>query len=113
MTFGLSKNAVKQFNDLYCLHGETIDDSFKSFKRVAKEFATNEEEEKLAYNLLAENIWRPNTPVWLNAGTNHKIFSACFVSELQDSMDSIYDIAVWFWYRDTNRKFTRSRSIYL
>jgi len=90
MTFGLSKNAVKQFNDLYCLHGETIDDSFK---RVAKEFATNEEEEKLAYNLLAENIWRPNTPVWLNAGTNHKIFSACFVSELQDSMDSIYDIA--------------------
>jgi len=90
MTFGLSKNAVKQFNDLYCLHGETIDDSFK---RVSKEFATNKVEEELAYSLLAENIWRPNTPVWLNAGTNHKIFSACFVSELQDSMDSIYDIA--------------------
>ena len=75
MTFGLSKNAIKQFNDLYCLHGEDIHDAFK---RVSKEFATNNEEEILSYNLLAENIWRPNTPVWLNAGTNHKIFSACF-----------------------------------
>lgn len=90
MTFGLSENAVKQFNDLYCLHDETIKDAFE---RVAKEFATNKEEEKLAYDLLAENIWRPNTPVWLNAGTDHKIFSACFVVSLEDSMDSIYDIA--------------------
>jgi len=90
MTFGLSKNAIKQFNDLYCLHGEDIQNAFK---RVSKEFATNKIEEVVAYDLLAKNIWRPNTPVWLNAGTEHKIFSACFVSELKDSMDSIYDIA--------------------
>lgn len=89
-SFGLSDNAIQVFKNLYSFQSETIDDTFK---RVAKEFATNENEEEIAYNLLAEGIWRPNTPTFLNAGTNHKIFSACFTAGLEDSMDSIYDIA--------------------
>lgn len=86
----LSDNAREIFKKLYSLQDETIEDTFK---RVAKEFATNDEEEELAFNLLANNIWRPNTPVFLNAGTKHKVFSACFVTSLFDSMESIYDVA--------------------
>lgn len=88
--FGLSENALKQFNDLYCFQNETIKDAFK---RVAKEFATNDEEFDIAYKLLSEGAWRPNTPTWLNAGKKYKIFSGCYVVGLEDSMDSIYDIA--------------------
>ena len=71
--FGLSNNAVKIFDDLYSLQEESIDDTFK---RVANEFG----DKKTAYKLLSDGIWRPNTPTWLNAGTDHKIFSACFPS---------------------------------
>lgn len=88
--FGLSDNAVKQFNDLYSFQGETIE---KTFRRVAREFAKSKEELELAYNLLASGTWRPNTPTFLNAGTDHKVFSACYVVGLEDSMDSIYDVA--------------------
>lgn len=93
----LSENAKHIFfkEPKYCFQNETIEDCFE---RVAKEFATNDKEAKLAYNLLTKNIWRPNTPVFLNAGTKHKIFSACYVAGLEDSMDSIYNIA------DTARK---------
>jgi ribonucleoside-diphosphate reductase alpha chain len=86
----LSDNAKKIFKDLYCFQGETIK---QAFRRVAKEFANNKEDEKEAYDLLVSNVWRPNTPVFLNAGTDHKVFSACYVVGLEDSMESIYDIA--------------------
>jgi len=86
----LSDNAQKIFKDLYCFQGETVHDTFK---RVAIEFATNKEEEKTVFDLLDSNTWRPNTPAFLNAGTDHKIFSACYVVGLDDSMDGIYDVA--------------------
>lgn len=86
----LSENARKIFKDLYCFQGETIEDTFR---RVAKDFGKDEEEEKITFELLSEGIWRPNTPVFLNAGTKHKVFSACYVVGLEDSMESIYDIA--------------------
>ena len=88
--FGLSENAVKQFNDLYCLKDESISDAFN---RVASDLSDNDEDKSDIVRLLEEGIWRPNSPTWLNAGTDHKIFSACFVVGLSDSMDSIYDIA--------------------
>ena len=86
----LSENAHTIFNNLYSFQNESIEGTFK---RVAKEFATNDDEEGLAYNLLANNIWRPNTPVFLNAGTEHRNFCACHVVGLEDSMESIYDVA--------------------
>lgn len=86
----LSDNAVKIFKDLYSFQEEKIEDTFK---RVSKEFATNKKEEELANMLLSQGYWRPNTPVFLNAGTKHKVFSACYVVGLEDSMDSIYDVA--------------------
>ena len=86
----LSENAKKIIKDLYAINGETVDDVFK---RVAKEFATNDKEFELAYSLQKTNAWRPNTPVYFNAGTNHPMYSACWVVGLDDSMNSIYDIA--------------------
>jgi ribonucleoside-diphosphate reductase alpha chain len=86
----LSNNAQKIFNDLYSFQGETVENTFE---RVAKEFGNDDKEVQEVYDLLANNIWRPNTPVFLNAGTNHKIYSACYAIGLDDSMDSIYDIA--------------------
>jgi ribonucleotide reductase alpha subunit len=89
-TFGLSDAAQNIFKNLYSFSDETIEDTFN---RVAKEFATNDEEFKLTHDLLATNTWRANTPVFFNAGTDHKMFSACWVVGLDDSMNNIYDIA--------------------
>ena len=84
----LSENAKGIFKKLYSFQNEEIEDTFR---RVAKEFG-NEDEIEIAFRLLNENIWRPNTPTFLNAGTDHKIFSACYVVGLGDSMDDIYDV---------------------
>ena len=86
----LSENAKKIIKDLYAMNGETVDETFR---RVAKEFAIIPEEEVLAYTLQKENIWRCNTPVYFNAGTDHPMYSACWVVGLDDSMNSIYDVA--------------------
>jgi len=89
--FGLSENAIRIFETLYCFQDEKINDTFK---RVAKEFANDKKEEELAYRYMADGIWRPNTPVFLNAGKEgSRVFSACYVVGLEDSMDSIYDVA--------------------
>jgi len=85
----LSEMAKRIFADLYSFSDETIDDTFK---RVSKEFGT-EEDARVAYDLMKQNIWRPSTPIFFNAGAQKKIFAACWVTDLQDSMDSIYDTA--------------------
>lgn len=86
----LSDNAKRQFEKLYSFQNETIEETFR---RVANEFGYTKEEHELAYSLLDNNIWRPNTPVFLNAGTKHKVFSACYVAGLEDSMESIFDVS--------------------
>ena len=85
----LSEMAKRIFLDLYSFSDETIDDTFK---RVSKEFG-NDDDAKLAYDLMKKNIWRPSTPIFFNSGSTKKIFSACWVVNLDDSMDSIYDVA--------------------
>lgn len=80
--------AQRIFTDLYSFSDETIIDTFK---RVSKEFG-NDEDAKKAFELMRKNIWRPNTPVFFNAGGQKKIFAACWVVGLEDSMDGIYDI---------------------
>ena len=88
--FKLSEMALRIFKDLYTFSDETVTDAFK---RVSKEFGGSDDDVAIAYDLLARNIWRPNTPVWFSAGTNNKVFSACYVVSLDDSMNGIYDIA--------------------
>ena len=88
-TSHLSEMAQRIFTDLYSFSDETINDTFK---RVSKEFG-NEDDAKRAFELMKKNIWRPNTPVFFNAGGVKKIFAACWVVGLEDSMDGIYDIS--------------------
>jgi len=89
--FRLTENAITIFKTLYSFEGETI---AQTFRRVAKEFSGgNKEVEEEAIELLSKGIWRPNTPVFFNAGTNKKVFSACYTVSLEDSMESIYDTA--------------------
>jgi len=85
----LSDNALSIFQTLYSINGENVTETFR---RVAKEFSKgNKEIEDEAFELLASNTWRPNTPVFFNAGTKNKVYSACYTVSLEDSMDSIYD----------------------
>jgi ribonucleoside-diphosphate reductase alpha chain len=86
----LGENARRVFENLYSFQNEKIDGTFE---RVAREFAISDNDYNLAFKLQKENIWRPNTPTYLNAGKENKIFSACYVVPLKDSMNSIYDIA--------------------
>jgi len=88
-TSHLSEMAQRIFTDLYSFSDETIIDTFK---RVSKEFG-NDEDAKKAFDLMRKNQWRPNTPVFFNAGSSKKIFAACWVVGLEDSMDGIYDIS--------------------
>ena len=46
--FGLSENAVKQFNDLYCLKDESISDAFN---RVASDLSDNDD-----YVMVEDNV---------------------------------------------------------
>lgn len=94
--FKLSEMALRIFKDLYTFSDETITGAYR---RVANEFGTGKKVDgvdpdvSIAFDLLAKNIWRPNTPVWFSAGTNNKVFSACYVVSLDDSMNGIYDVA--------------------
>lgn len=87
----LSDVAQGIFKTLYSYNGETIDDTFKRVSSILGE----DEHQSLGFHYLINNIWRPNTPVFFNAGKpkGKQILSACYVVDLQDSMKSIMDIA--------------------
>jgi len=94
--FKLSEMALRIFKDLYTFSDETVTDAYQ---RVASEFSSGkivdgvDFDVSIAYDLLSRNMWRPNTPVWFSAGTKSKVFSACYVVSLEDSMNGIYDVA--------------------
>jgi ribonucleoside-diphosphate reductase alpha chain len=63
------------------------------FHRVAKHVATSPEEEESFFDLLKENLFLPNSPCLTNAGMPGRMnqLSACFVLDVADSIEAIYD----------------------
>jgi ribonucleoside-diphosphate reductase alpha chain len=60
-------------------------------QRIAKAISFNEEEYDIFLTMLNDNIFRPNSPVLINAGGPKQFLSACYVLGLEDSMESIIE----------------------
>ncbi len=88
----LSENALWTFQRLYFNEGETK--PIQTFRRVANSIVNARPDlEKYRdefVRIQAENKFRVNTPCYMNLGCNRKqITAACYVGNLEDSMDSI------------------------
>jgi len=92
-----SENSITIYKKLYfnpSLNEKKFEDTHE---RISKAIATNDEEYKNFRFILDEQIFRPNTPVFINAGCNGKHshdnqLCACHISDLKDSMDSIIEL---------------------
>ena len=50
-----------------------------------------EERRRVFYWMLANSIFSPNSPTWMNAGTSYSQNAACFVLPVHDSLPEIFD----------------------
>lgn len=81
--------------------GEVIETPEQLFRRVAKNVAavdevyggdaSVEETEEEFYGLMARLDFLPNSPTLMNAGRELQQLSACFVLQVDDSMESIFE----------------------
>lgn len=74
-------------------NGNVIEDIPGMIARVADYLGDNEEEKKEFAALMANNYFFPNSPCLVNAGIPDRpnMLSACFVLEVPDSIEGIYD----------------------
>ena len=99
----LTENAVKVLQNRYLkkdkVTGAVIEDPKAMFWRVAAAVAAPEFEqsEELGlrwalryYELMANNVFVPNSPTLMNAGREMGMLSACFVLPVLDSIESIF-----------------------
>ena len=100
----LSENAVKVLRKRYLAKnekGEVIETPEEMFRRVAKNIAAAEyiynkkvdlkETEEKFYKIMTNLEFLPNSPTLMNAGRDLQQLSACFVLEINDSMESIFE----------------------
>jgi ribonucleoside-diphosphate reductase alpha chain len=91
-----SENAVNIYKKLYLArnnNNEVIETIDECHDRVANFLAENGDEYNNFRRLLDEQKFRPNTPCMANAGIKKDpMMLACFVLDLQDTMDSIINM---------------------
>ena len=101
----LSKTAEVVLRKRYLLkdeEGNPIETPEQMLRRVANAIAKAEENygndvkkyAKLFYNMMDEQLFMPNSPTLMNAGTELSQLSACFVIPVEDSIDGIFK-ALW------------------
>lgn len=90
-----SDNAMAIYKKLYFERDEKDNliekHPIETHERVAKAIADNENQKKAFLDILNKGLFRPNSPVLINAGGPKQCLSACYVLGLEDSMDSIID----------------------
>lgn len=96
----VSENALKVLKNRYLKkdkNDNTIESPKQMYMRVAEAAASVEKEEIRSiwaenfYNIMASNTMMPNSPTLMNAGNKEgkQMCSACFVLEVDDTMESI------------------------
>ncbi len=103
-SLNLSENAIRVLHKRYLAKnekGEVIETAEEMFRRVARNIAeadklygknkdTKEAEEEF-YKIMINLEFLPNSPTLMNAGRELQQLSACFVLEINDSMESIFE----------------------
>lgn len=82
----LSDDARRLLKMRYCRGEETPEDVYS---RVASALGTSEGMEEEFFKIMNENRFLPNSPCLRNAGYSN-VMSACFILDIEDSMDSIF-----------------------
>lgn len=76
------------------IQGKCIETPEEMFARVAKAIAQNETSnqwEEAFYQMMVNLEFLPNSPCLMNAGARLKQLSACFVLDIEDSLESIFN----------------------
>jgi ribonucleoside-diphosphate reductase alpha chain len=90
--------ALRNINDRYLLRkndGKIFETPQAYYMRIAMGLCYNEENpEEMAinlYNLYSTHRSSPSTPTLFNSATSHNQLSSCYLSEIDDSVDGIFD----------------------
>lgn len=82
-------------DDRYLLPGEDYQDAFA---RVARAYADDQAHAQRLYDYMSRLWFVPSTPVMANGGANRALPISCYLSEVQDDMQSIvgkWNESVW------------------
>ena len=97
----MNDNYLKELGDQIAIAhwGQTGENTYEEIcDRVVNYICDDPSDEGRRYNhrmkeLLKNKKFIPNSPCWINAGTDMKNLFACYVIDLQDNMSSIMDTA--------------------
>jgi len=97
----MNDNYLKELGDQIAIAhwGQTGENTYEEIcDRVVNYLCDDPSDEGRRYNhrmkeLLKNKKFIPNSPCWINAGTDMKNLFACYVIDLQDNMSSIMDTA--------------------
>jgi ribonucleoside-diphosphate reductase alpha chain len=88
---------IKNIYDRYLFRDQDkiIETPQAFYMRVAMGLCFNEdnpqERAKALYDIYSQHLASPSTPTLFNSGTKHNQLSSCYLSEIEDSVDGIFD----------------------